>query len=444
VYGRPYGRSGLRTKATCYAQSVSKPVKRLQPRSYHAFRCIGAACEDTCCVGWAVNVDKLTYEAYQRCDHPELGPRLRELVTIVTADAHDDNHARIALSGPACPFLSEGLCAIQTKLGADHLSIMCAMYPRVMNVVDDVLQRSLDLSCPEAARLVLLDPEPMVFDEDEGVPHDPRLGQLSILSTSNGNSGKPYQYFREIRALVIALLQYRAYPLWKRLTMLGSLCDQLHASAASGAHSQIPEVLEAYRDAAARDLFGEVLINHSAQLVKQLEMVLEMIVGRIGSDFTAPRFLACYQEFMQGMQWTAESSMDALGARYLAVFAEHYQPFMREHEYMLEHYLVSYVHRTLFPLGPQESSRGLSAPSSARSIRDQCLLMLVHYGIIQTMLIGVAGLHQGGFGSEQVVKVIQSFAKTFEHSLVFPEQALKTLADHKIETSAGLAILLRN
>jgi lysine-N-methylase len=416
------------------------PVKRLQPRSYHAFRCIGAACEDTCCVGWIVHVDPLTYEAYQRCGDPDLGPRLRELVTI----APGGNQPRIALSGPGCPFLSDGLCCIQKQLGAQYLSIMCAMYPRVMNVVDDVLERSLHLSCPEAARMVLLDPDPIQFDREEGIPHDPRLGQLAVLNTADGNSDQPYQHFREIRALVIWLLQYRAYPLWKRLTMLGSLCDQLHQTAAAGGHSQVPEILEAYRDAAQRDLFGAVLNAHSQRPAEQLEMVLELIVGRIGSDFTAPRFLACYREFMQGMQWTAESSMDALGRRYLSIFSDHYLPFMSEREYMLEHYLVTYVHRTLFPLGPQRNDRELSAHRAAAGIRAQCLLMLAHYGILQTMLIGLAGFHQAEFGARHVVTAIQAFAKTFEHSLSFPERALKVLADHAVETCAGLAMLLRN
>src|SRR6202044_748851 len=85
------------TRGICYAQSVPKPSKRLQPRSYHAFRCIGADCEDTCCVGWIVNVDKQTYEAYQRSDDPELGPRLHKLVTINTGHSSDDDYARIKL-----------------------------------------------------------------------------------------------------------------------------------------------------------------------------------------------------------------------------------------------------------------------------------------------------------------------------------------------------------
>ena len=418
--------------------------KRLQPRSYRAFRCIGADCEDTCCVGWNVNIDKHTYEAYQHCDDPELGSRLDELVTINPASNSDDNYALIALSGPGCPFLSEGLCAIQKKLGEQYLSIMCATYPRVMNVVDDVLERSLDLSCPEAARLVLLDPSPMQFDEDEGPPNDSRLPHLSVLRTSDQNSAKPYHYFREIRGFVIWLLQYRDYPIWKRLAVLGSFCDQLHESATGGRHSETLEVVEAYRDAVKGDLFDQALNTHCAQPAEQLEVILELIVGRISSDFTPPRFLACYQEFMHGIQWTAESSMDDIGRSYASAFSQNYAPFMSQHEHMLEHYVVSYVGRTLFPLGPQKSSQELSVHHAANTIREQCLLMLAHYAIVQTVLIGLAGFHKAEFDAGHVIQAIQSFSKTFEHSLTFPGRALQTLADKGMKTCAQLAILIRN
>jgi lysine-N-methylase len=418
---------------------VSKPVKRLQPRSYHAFRCIGAQCEDTCCVGWIVNVDKATYQAYERCDDPELGPRLHQLVTINTDGSSDDNYARIQLDGPSCPFLAEGWCAIQKKLGAEYLSIMCAAYPRVMNLVDDVLQRSLDLSCPEAARIVLLDPNPIEFDEEEGPAHDQRLANLSVLKTSNGTADKPYQHFREIRGFVIWLLQYRAYPLWKRLVILGSLCDQMQLMQAENL-----EVLKAYRDGVEHYLFEEALNTHHPQPAKQLELVLELIIGRISSDFTGPRLLACYQKFMQAMEWTVESSMDDIGRRYMAAHAQYYWPFMSQREYILEHYLVNYVHRTLFPLGPQETTRGLAVHHIAHTIGDQCLVMMAHYAIIQTLLIGMAAWHKTEFGTAEAILVIQSFTKAFEHSPSFAERSLKVLAEKGVTNCAMLAILVRN
>jgi lysine-N-methylase len=183
---------------------------------------------------------------------------------------------------------------------------------------------------------------------------------------------------------------------------------------------------------------------HAPQPLKQLELALELIVGRIGSDFTPARFQACYRDFMQGLEWTAESSMTDLGRRYAAAFAEVYSPFMQQHDYILEHYLVSYVHRTLFPLGAQESSRGLSAGQSARSIREQCLLMLTHYAVIQTLLIGLSAFYKTEFSAAHAIQAIQSFAKTFEHSIHFPAQTFRKLQEQDITSAAGLAILLRN
>lgn len=425
-------------------QSVQKPVKRLQPRSYHAFRCIGAECDDTCCVGWIVNIDKQTFDAYQGCDDPEFGPRLRELVTINTTNSTEDNYARIALSTPACPFLAEGWCAIHKRLGQEYISVMCSTYPRVMNIVDDVLERSLDLSCPEAARLTLLNPAPIEFDTEEGALHDPRLGSLAVLHTWQQTSDKPYLYFREIREFVIWLLQFRAYPLWKRMAILASFCDQLQEMATDARHSQVPEALRVYRNAVERNMFDSALQPHVAQPARQLELIVELVIGRITSDYTPPRFRDFYRDFMQGIEWTAESGMDDIGRRYAAAHAQYFAPFMNGHEYMLEHYLVSYVHRTLFPLGAQESSRGLSVGQAVQSIREQCMLILIHYGIIQMILIGLAGLHKSEFSTELVVRAIQTFAKTFEHSVPFPKKVFEKLAEKNITTSVALAVLLRN
>jgi len=418
------------------------PERRLQPKSYHAFRCIGAECEDTCCVGWNVNVDKRTYEAYQSCPDPVLGPRVRELVAINAAGKSNDDYARIQLTSEGCPFLDQKLCSIHKTLGEEYLSSMCATYPRILNIVDDTLVRSLDLACPEAARIVLLNPNPMEFDEDNGTPGTPRDSLLPVMRTGDSNSAKPYGYFLEIRDFIVWLLQYRKDPLWKRLVILGSFCDQLHASTGAGRQSEIPQVVDGYRDAVQRDLFAQAL-GQPANPAAHLEMIIELIVGRISSDFTAERFRDCYREFMQGLNWTAESSMSDLGTRYAAACREYYGPFISGHEYILEHYLASYVYRTLFPLGPSESRTELTAHRVARSIRDECLIMLIHYGTIQTMLIGGAAFHKSNFGAGHAVRVIQSFAKVFEHSIPFPDRALELLQAKRIDNCAGLAMFLR-
>jgi hypothetical protein len=111
---------------------------------------------------------------------------------------------------------------------------------------------------------------------------------------------------------------------------------------------------------------------------------------------------------------------------------------------MLEHYLVNYVHRTLFPLGAQKGAGEPRLDKGAETVREQCLLMLVYFGVIQTVLTGLAGFHRAELSPSHAIRLIQSVAKAFEHNLSFAEKALKILANKGIRNCMSMAILLRN
>lgn len=40
-------------------------LDNLRPQYAKRFRCIGGACEDACCSGWAVTIDRSTYQKYE-------------------------------------------------------------------------------------------------------------------------------------------------------------------------------------------------------------------------------------------------------------------------------------------------------------------------------------------------------------------------------------------
>jgi lysine-N-methylase len=364
-------------------------MKLLQPDYFDAFRCIDAACEDTCCAGWIVHIDKNTYGKYQSCTDPEIGPALHTLVTANEKSSNDDDYAKATLNGSVCAFLSEGLCSIQRRLGEEYLSKMCATYPRVVNRVDDVVQRSLDLSCPEAARLALLRSDPIEFLEKQGEASTSATLDISAL----GDSPEPYREFRAMRQRAIALLQDRSHPVETRLLQLGDLSPGANPNPAA-----------------------------------QVEILSDLLVARLTSDPCPRRFLECYQEFISGLQWTGKSAMAEIGDRYTEARSRYYAPFMSRHEHILENYLVSYVHRTLFPLGVRSS-----ATSSSPYV-----LLVAHYALVKGLLIGMAGFHQSGFDAGHVVKLIQSCSKTFEHSVDFPGRAVEILA------GKDLSLLIRN
>ena len=41
----------------------TRTLPALMPRYTERFRCIGSACEDTCCASWTIHIDKKTYKA---------------------------------------------------------------------------------------------------------------------------------------------------------------------------------------------------------------------------------------------------------------------------------------------------------------------------------------------------------------------------------------------
>jgi lysine-N-methylase len=421
-----------------------KPAKLLRPGYFDRFRCIGAECEDTCCVGWLVHVDKRSYEKYQSCADPECGSSLRTLITINEKSANDDDYAKILFNQAGCPFLSEGLCSIQRRLGEEYLSNMCATYPRVMNWVDDVLHQSLDLSCPEAARVVLLNPLPMNFDEQEYTDGSLRLAGFPSLDTSSlKDSTERYHFFRDIRRFAISLLQDRSHPTWKRLFMVGCLCEKLEEAGSLGGDRNALNIIQDYINDLDNGMLNDALTKCSAQPTVQLEVVLELIVARISSEFNPRSFLDCYKQFMDGIQWTTASTMDEIGARYAEAYAQYYVSFMSQHEHILEHYLVNYVHRTLFPFGLQERNQRLFNERVPSPIAAQYMLMIALYAITQTLLIGLAGFHKTAFGFDQVIKLIQSCTKTFEHSVTYPGRVIQMLADKSMTTPTSLCVLIQ-
>ena len=420
----------------CYAERMLKPLPRLEPSYYETFRCVGAVCEDTCCRGWRVPVDKETYEKYQACSRPALGAKLYELVTINPVRASDEDYAEIALDNDACSFLTEGLCDIQSALGEEYLSKSCATYPRAMYAVDGVLERSLDLSCPEAARLALTNPHPMQFVERTGEGDETRLGTVGIVDTTNSeHPDRPYSYVHEVRSLMISLLQNRGYPISQRLLALGRLCDKIEAEGTQQGCGTLHEITE-------RSV--TIFPRPSMPAATRFELAIELILARIGSDATGRRFLDCYQCFVDGLGWTMESTMDELAERLDAAYSGPYARFVAQHEYVLENYLVAYVFKSLFPFGSESVNRKLAEYRFAHSVSRQYQLMVANFVVIETLLAGMAAFYGSRLGVPEALKLIQSAAKTFEHSLSYPGKALDLLVGKGLADCASMSMLIRD
>jgi len=341
------------------------------------------------------------------------------------------------MNGSECPFISEKLCSIQQRLGEEFLSKTCATYPRTINVVDDMMERSLDLSCPEAARLVLSDPNP---------------AQLQLAAVTNLEADqdkkqtaiKGSQYARPARDLILSILQDRKYPVSKRLILVGHVCDKLSEIAQNGTEITIPKVLNGFACAINAGMFNAHLNQCSADPAIQLGLVLELIVSRIKLDFTPKRYLNLHQEFMEGLEFKTGSTVGELGIRYAEACDRYYAPFMHGHEYMMEHYLVNYAYKRMFPFGSSATNQLLGLDRIDNPIVAQYILMATHYAITRAVMIGLAGKYKSEFGVDHVIRCVQSCARMLEHCTSYPARVLELLSSKGITNTAGMAILTQD
>ena len=93
-----------------------------------------------------------------------LGDRLREVLR------EEDGEAVMSIIDGRCPmWRQDGLCRIQAELGEEALCKTCREFPRLTHDYGDFIERGLELSCPEAARIILSSPAlPSVCEEVPG------------------------------------------------------------------------------------------------------------------------------------------------------------------------------------------------------------------------------------------------------------------------------------
>lgn len=127
-------------------------MQEYAPKYFYDFTCIADACPDSCCKEWEVDVDSAS-AAFYRSLPGALGDDLRS----VLQDTEDGTV--MTIQNGRCPMWREdGLCRIQAQLGHDALCQVCRDFPRLRHEYEDFTELGLELSCPEAAGLILSAP----------------------------------------------------------------------------------------------------------------------------------------------------------------------------------------------------------------------------------------------------------------------------------------------
>lgn len=404
-------------------------LRSLRPQYAKGFRCIGPDCEDTCCQGWDVVIDK---EAYRQLESlPGFRPKIEEHLVVITHPTQSD-YARIQLTPEcACPFLSsERWCAIQQEHGERYLPGICATYPRATRRIDGLRETALLLACPEAARLVLLDPD-LVQPEQPGVSRYFRFSHLGEHPVKV--NGSPHQFLWELRAFAMLLLRDRDYPLWQRLFLLGMFAKRLHEITDAGAMELVPQLLREHSqmivEGKLRPAMDGIPVRTGLRLAALFEMIKRHLETTAGKH---PRFRECVKDFLSGIHYDEGTPIENCASAFEDNDSRHCAPFLEKHPYLLENYLINYVFRSRFPYGVD----GGGNPSTPLT---DFLLMCILYTLVRDLLVGGSGLYRENLNAGHLVKIVQSVAKSVEQCPKFP------LADYaSLANADGIALLLRS
>lgn len=411
---------------------MEKTRPMLIPQYMHEFSCIGSTCEDSCCAGWRVNIDEVTYKKYKKSRDKELKPLLEKNIIRNRSNPSSDNFAKIKMGdGGRCSFLSEeNLCKVQLNLGEDFLSNTCATYPRSLNRINGVIEKSLTMSCPEAARLALLNPNGIDFDETEELVNTHGFIAKELDTSDPILMNKPIRNFWEIRIFTIQVLQDRTYSLNERLILLGLFFRKIQEAVDLGKLHSIQNIIAHYANMMTDGETKSVLSNVPAHLAIQMELCKELLDYRVAHGIGSERYKKCLSETLQGIQYTNERKVEEITERYNEVFEEYFKPFMSEYEYILENYLVNYVFKNLFPFGN-------------KTMFEDYIMLVIHYSMIKLHLIGMAGFHKG-LTTDLVITLIQSFSKSVEHNNVYLKRVFDLMENNGYTTMAYMAILIKN
>ena len=422
--------------------SREQDIEEVPPPTYAAaFQCIGASCEDTCCRTWNIPVDKKTYEQYQQFPADRLGSLVNQHVSVVEPVTHDNLFAQIQTTPSGfCPFFTtERTCGIQHEYGGQLLSATCSIYPRALNRVHGRLEGSLLLSCPEAARNVLLIPDSTEiagnlfsggFRTDNSFP---------LASNAPGSIYKPYFAFQRVRALLVDIVKDRSRPMWQRLLLIGSLCKQLNEITDEELSQTVPALIHNYRQMIGTSWLRAEMESLPDNCELKLSVIFRLSQDRVQEKTCGTRFVDTFWSFVEGIGSPAGSTPESDVQRYQEAEKRYHRPLFERFPFILENYLLNYIYRNLFPFGREGS------PSfTTRPIFDEYILMTTQFAWINGLLIGIAGRYKEAFAREHVVCAIQSHAREIEHNASTLASMLDFMRDNELDNLPSMAVMLRD
>ena len=380
---------------------------------YNEFKCIGGACEDSCCDNWEIDLDDESLKLYMS-QKGELGKRFKNCTRV--------KDKQFILNGTRCPFHNaDDLCDIFIEIGEEALCETCTNFPRHIEEFDDLKEVSLTMSCPEASRIMLAKKDKMTFTCKEGRDCDYGLKEMKPVSrfafwkkSHENKLDRPlFDWLILARELIYEILQDRINPIPLRVICVLSFAEELQASVDNDkTYSNIKEIIAKYRNEAFEKGYQtfkdstEKKGNHISDFMAQILNMYE------GLENIKP-------EWKDILKTGEEHIRSGKPYEYVKEFLNYYS----DSDYQFEHILVYYIFN--YFLGASYDHDILTKVKFATA----SYLVILHLDTARWLE------QDKKFTYEDQVMIAHAYSKEVEHSYNNYESLQLVLSAHPILTT---------
>ncbi len=402
----------------------------IEPDYMAAFSCIGLLCPDTCCRGWDIVIDEATCERYEKSRNVEFKEMVSRAIVHQKEETNEGEKDIACIrmgKGKRCLFLcNDGLCMIQRKTEEKNLSETCRTYPRVIYIWnEEYAERSLCVSCPAVAKLILGRQEPLRF-----VTKKIEASELDGLRITDKDQRLETDCL-PLRRFLIQVLQDRKLPLERRLNLANEFFWQAGGLSGHHAEKKFHNLVDIYQqkleiDETIRPQDVSVVIDNT-RIVQQLDGMRQLFFQRLQNPELRPSFRQQLEVVLSHWQFTDESSISQNSVKQYIEDKEFYQLFfLPKYSGLLENYLVNEVFKSIFITED-------GAPFYVEWFR-----LIVQFVIVRALLMSALTEDPEALVQEHIIESIRQTSRIIGHDGLYLQQVMSQLSANQLEEAAVL------
>ncbi len=385
------------------------------------FACITDRCEDHCCADWTIHVNHQQYDRLKKVMEKNGEGAMAQ--NNLTRDEGDSLFRTVMDDNNVCRFLMpSALCHIHGKYGEKFLPDTCAFYPRAVADNRGAWELSGALSCPEIARLLLLD-ESAADIVQSGISILPERTAVFIERLAKDDA-EPYKArLDEVRQAMLAIMSIPDLSFRSRLFVVAYMADKIsgfyHQDCAGNALTQLDDQLEKFADTE----FIAELVKEFAQIDvapgRGVELVQSILIARsaLGRSRLKNLFFDIWRAIVKRKTGNDDEPDDAdlnlSPAEIIGVYQEAKSALEKRYAKRIDLYFTNYV-KNHFVKTWFTSDKNLSAYIQKLVIQISIIRFLI-YAHPES-----AKTYEGDDKKDRLDKIavesFQKFSKAIEHS----------------------------